>query len=259
MAVAVRLGVGAVAQVAGEVRAHQDHRHIEHGHIDALAASGALALEQRRREREGAAHAGGVVDRGGAEFDWVHVLGAGHGHDPGGRLDHVVIGGLRSARAVLAEGRKRGVDQARIDRRERLVAQPQCFERAGPVILHEDVGCGDELLESVAIRRRLQIERDGALVGGLREERGAHVAAVERLVRAAGAALIGLLGMLDLDHVGPEHGQLIGRKRPRQNMRDVDHTYAFEGSRHRGTSIACHARGNSKRVRVSRDQASSGR
>jgi hypothetical protein len=140
---------------------------------------------------------------------------------------------------MLSEGREGGVDQPRIDRRERLVAQPQRFERTGPIILHEDIGRGDELLENVAVCFGLQIERDRALVGGLREERGAHVAAVERLVGAAGAALIGFFGMLDLDHVGPEHGQLIGRKRPRQNMRDVNHTYAFEGSCHRGTSLAC--------------------
>ena len=49
MAVAVRLGMHAVAQIAGDVRAHQDHRHVEHRHVDTLAAPGLLALEQRRR------------------------------------------------------------------------------------------------------------------------------------------------------------------------------------------------------------------
>jgi hypothetical protein len=72
---------------------------------------------------------------------------------------------------------------------------------------------------------------------GLREKRGAHVAAVECLVGPVAAAPIGLVGMLDLDHVRPQHGQLVGRKRPRQNMRDVDHTYAFKGSRHRASVL----------------------
>ena len=117
MAVAVRLGMHAVAQIAGDVRAHQDHRHVQHRHVDALAAPGALALEQRRRQREGAGHAGGVVDGRRAELHRMHVLGAGHRHDAGGGLDHVVVGGLRPARPVLAEGRERGVDQPRIDRR----------------------------------------------------------------------------------------------------------------------------------------------
>src|SRR5262247_4344141 len=36
--------------------------------------------------------------------------------------------------------------------------------------------------------------------------------------------------MLDLDHVGAQHGQLIGRERPGQNVGDVDHPDAFERS-----------------------------
>src|ERR1700738_2606762 len=40
--------------------------------------------------------------------------------------------------------------------------------------------------------------------------------------------------MFHLDHIGAEHGQLIGTERPRQNMGDVDYPYAFERTRHRG-------------------------
>ena len=69
MAVAGGLRMHAVAQVAGDVRAHQDHRHVEHRHVDALAAPGALALEQRGRQREGAGHAGRVVDHRRADLD----------------------------------------------------------------------------------------------------------------------------------------------------------------------------------------------
>ncbi len=147
------------------------------------------------------------------------------------------VGGLRPARAVLAEGGKRGVDQPRIDGREGLVAEPQHLERSGPIILDEDVGGGGELLEDIAIRRLLQIQRDRALVGGLRQERRAHVAAVERLVGAVAAALIGLVGMLDFDHVGAEHGQLIGGKRPRQNVRDVDDSDSFKRSHDRALLV----------------------
>ena len=232
MAVAVGLGMHAVAQVAGEMRAHQDHRHVEHGHVDALAAPGALALEQRGRQREGAGHAGGVVDRRRADLHGMHVRGAGHRHDARGGLDHVVVGGLAAARPVLAEGRERGVDQPRIDGGERLVAEPQRLERAGPVVLHEHISGGDQLLEDLAIAGLLQVERDRALVGGLRQEGGAHVAAVERLVGAGAAALVGIVGMLDLDHVGAQHGELIGRERPRQHVGHVDHPDALERSRH---------------------------
>ena len=176
MAVAVRLRMHAVAQIAGEQRAHQDHRHVEHRHVDALAAAGALALEQRRRQRERAGHAGRIVDHRRAELHRMHVLGAGHRHDAGGRLDDVVVGGLPAARAVLAEGRERGVDQPRIDLRQRLVAEAERLERAGAIVLDEHVGGGDQLLQDLAIGLRLQVERDRALVGGLGQERRAHVA-----------------------------------------------------------------------------------
>src|SRR6516162_9135154 len=39
--------------------------------------------------------------------------------------------------------------------------------------------------------------------------------------------------MFHLDHIGTEHGQLIGRERARQNMGDVDYPYAFERTGHR--------------------------
>src|SRR5262245_2996737 len=83
MAVAVRLGMNAVAQISRQMRANEDHSHIEHGHVDALAASGALALEQGRGQGEGAGHPGRVVDRRRAEFDRVNVLGPSHRHDAG--------------------------------------------------------------------------------------------------------------------------------------------------------------------------------
>ena len=129
----------AVAQIAGQMRAHQDHRHVQHRHVDALTLAGALALEQGRGQRESAGGAGGVVDHRAAELDRVHVLGPRHRHDAGGRLDHMVVSGLRAARAALAEGRERGVNQPRIDRGERLVTEPERLESAGPIVLDEHV------------------------------------------------------------------------------------------------------------------------
>ncbi len=45
----------AVAQGSrSECEAHQDHRHVEHGQVDALALAGALTLEQRGRRTRSA-------------------------------------------------------------------------------------------------------------------------------------------------------------------------------------------------------------
>ncbi len=177
---------------------------------------------ERRRERERAGHAGAVVDRGRAELDRVHLLGAGHRHDAGCRLDDVVISGLAAARTFLSKGRERGIDQARIDFRQRLVAQPKRVERAGAVVLHEHVGGLDQRFEDFAVALLLEVERHRALVGGLGQELRAHQLVVERLVGARAAALVGVVRVLDLDHVGAEHAELIGRERPRQNVGRVD-------------------------------------
>ena len=74
MAVAARLGMPPFRRIAGEVRTHQDHRDIEHRHVDALALAGLLALEQRGRECESAGHAGRIVDGRRTELDRVHIL-----------------------------------------------------------------------------------------------------------------------------------------------------------------------------------------
>src|SRR5262249_26107233 len=95
----------------------------------------------------------------------------------------------------------------------------------------------DKLLEDLAVARVLQVEGDRALVRRLGEEPGAHVAAIERLVGAGAAALVGVIRMFDLDHVGAKHRKLIGRERPREHVRDIDHPDSFERS-HRASPWA---------------------
>ena len=48
------------------------------------------------------------------------------------------------------------------------------------------------------------------------------------------AALIGVVRVLDLDHVGAEHRQLISREGAGQHMGDVDDSDALKGSGHGG-------------------------
>src|SRR5581483_11372817 len=69
-------------------------------------------------------------------------------------------------------------------------------------------------------------------VRSLRQKAGAHQGSVQRPVGAAVAALVGVVGVLDLDHVGAEHRKLIGRERPRQHMRDVDDADTLERAGH---------------------------
>ena len=58
---------------------------------------------------------------------------------------------------------------------------------------------------------------------------GAEPRAVERLVGPGAAALVGLVRVLDLDHVGAEERELVGRKGTGEHVGDVDHPDAVEG------------------------------
>ena len=144
----------------------------------------------------------------------------------------MIVRGLLAPRAALTEGRERRVDQLRIDLAQIFVAEAQRLERTGPVVLHQHVGGGDQFLQDLAALLGLQVQRDGALVGTLRQEAGAHVGVVQHVVAAGIAALIRVVRMLDLDHVGAHQPKLIGRERPGQHVRDVDDADAFERTRH---------------------------
>jgi hypothetical protein len=132
-----------------------------------------------------------------------------------------------------------------------FIPEPERLKGTWPVILHKSICRGDEPLEDLAVAFRLQVQRDRALVGGLGQERGPHVDVVEVLVGPGAAALIGLAGMLHLDHIGTEHGQLIGGKWTRQHVGGVDHPNALERPLHRVLRDALGARRDEMNVAAS--------
>ena len=232
--VAVRLRMHAVAQVAGREAGLQHQRDIEHGHVDALALTGALPLEQSRGQSVGAHCAGRVIDGGGADFDGRGVRCAGAGHDAGCGLDDVVVGGAFALRAALTEGGEGRVDQFRIYLAQVFVAEAELFEGAGTVVFDQHIGRGDEFLQDFAALLGFQVQRDRPLVGALGEEAGAHQRVVEVVVGAGIAALIRVGGILDLDDIGAHQAELIGGEGAGEDVGDVDNADAFERARHGG-------------------------
>ncbi len=231
VAVAVRLRSLARIHVSRDVRREHHERDVQHRAVDVLALAGALALEQRAGEGEGAHRAGRVVDDRRADLDRMDIRRAGRRHHAGQRLDGVVVGRLVSARAVLSEGGHRAVDQLRIDLLHVFVADAEGRECAGPVILDHDVGVLDELLEDRAAALLLQVEGDGPLVRALRHEAGSHVPPVQCAVVAGLAALVALHRVLDLDHVGAVVGQQLAAPRAGQHAAQVEHAHALQGPR----------------------------
>jgi hypothetical protein len=86
--------------------------------------------------------------------------------------------------------------------RQCIPAQAELFEHAGAEVLDHDVGLGDQLMDDLAARRMLEIDRHRLLVARLHvpPQRGAFV---ELAPLAQGVAAI---GRFDLDHLGAELG-----------------------------------------------------
>ena len=63
----------------------------------------------------------------------------------------------------MAEAGSGGVDEAGIARVQRFPAIAELFHRAGPEVLDDGIGLVQQALENLAVRRRLQIERDRLL------------------------------------------------------------------------------------------------
>ena len=215
-------------EVIGDVRALQDQRDIEHRHVDVLALARAQGLVERRCNRERAHRAGRVIDHRRADLDRPACLRARGSGDSRSRLDRVIVGGLRAARPVLPERRHRRVNELGLQARELFIAQTQRLERAGAVIFDQHVGpIRDETLQCIAPACGLQVERNRALVRTLSEITRAHARLVERVIRAALAALVRLVGVFHLDHVGAEHRELVRRERPREHVRTIEYPDAF--------------------------------
>ena len=144
----------------------------------------------------------------------------------------MVVSGLVAARPVLAKGRDRAVNQPRVQRRHRLVAEAERLERSRPVILNHNIGAGHKPLQDLSPGFGLQIERDRALVRSLGQKAGPHARAVQRPIAAGAAGLVGVVRILDFDHIGAKDGELIGGERSGQHMGDVDDANALERSGH---------------------------
>ena len=93
-----------------------EHR-LEQRGVDPLALAGVLAVEQREQDALAEEHAGRRVRDRDAGAHRPSPRLAGHRHQPAHALDDLIDAGAVAVRAVLAEARDAGDDDARVDRR----------------------------------------------------------------------------------------------------------------------------------------------
>ena len=127
--------------------------------------------------------------------------------------------------AVLTEAGNAGVDDALVDLAQRLVVDAEALFHVGAEILHHHVGLGDQAAEGGKPLRRLQVERDAALVA-------VQILEVGTIARPAGRlAPFEMRRGLDLDHIGAPVGELPHRGGARTHAGEVENRETRKGLR----------------------------
>ncbi len=218
---------------------HEGAHALEHRHFHALAAAGALALEQRREHRMRGHLAAGLVRGDGGEVARraglpIHQVG-----HAGQALDDVVIGRLTGVGAIGAEAVQPHVDQPRVARGQGRRPQSQLLQFLRAHAVHEHVGGVDQRQQRFACGRLFQVEHHAALVAvGRQEDRGAAMVQC-RPGPAGGVALRGF----DLDHVGAVVRQDLRAVGPEDHRGEIDDADAGQGTAGGGVGARRHGGG----------------
>ena len=138
-------------------------------------------------------------------------------------MDDRIVSGLQASRSGLAVAGNRAVDQARVQRPHRLVAESQFVETSGLEVFDEDVGLRQQGTQVGRALRVLEVEPDAPLAAIDADEIGAPRAHEWR--PAAGVVAFGRF--FDLDDVGAHVAEEHGAERTGEDTREVDDPEAF--------------------------------
>ena len=149
----------------------------------------------KRTVRAGAEVAERYAGRNGSDG----VLLAGETHDAAHRLSDQIEAAAIAVRTGMPEPGDRAIDQTRVERMHRVIAEPETIERAGSEVLDEDVRRCRQRAHQCRALGALQVDRDRAFVA---------IDEVERPERTGFGFATGFaIERLDLDHVGAEIGE----------------------------------------------------
>ena len=216
-----------IGETAHVIAHHETGHGLEHRDIDALAAAGAVAIDQAGADRAHRREPDDAVDQRVRHIARHAVGGLRHQRrQRGGALDQIVIGGLCRIGPVLPEAEHAGIDQARVDLRHHVVAELQPRHRLRAHIVDQHVGGLDQPQHGVAPGRLLQVEADRALVAVGVEEHRPHAGMPRRPDLPRDVAVV----RFHLDDVGAVIAEHLGGIGPHQHGRHVDDLDAFQWS-----------------------------
>ena len=152
------LRVLAGAKVLAGLKGRDRQRRGKHRDVELATRPAAAYPRQQGGNAEGGIQAGGKVDHRHAGLDWRAARLAGNTHHTGAGLDGQVEAALAAARAVLAIGRDRAVNQPGLARAEPIPTQAEPTHGAGPVVFNQHVGLLHQGTGQIALRWLFQVQ-----------------------------------------------------------------------------------------------------
>ncbi len=210
------------------------HR-VLHSDLQPTALAGGAALVERAQDADRHHHAGaGVTERrAGPNRRAVGLAGDAHGAARGLR-DHIE-GEVLLVRAPFAEALDLAIDDAGVDGADRVIAKADALDRAGRHVFDHDIGSPRHVLDQRQAAFGFEVDSDRLLVGVELKEI-IRIRAARRPGKR-GAAGLAALRVLDLDHLGAEPGQCLGRGRAGLELGQVEHLDPGEAFERRARSI----------------------
>ncbi|MEJ1967550.1 MAG: hypothetical protein WDN03_02765 [Rhizomicrobium sp.] len=145
---------------------------------------------------------------------------------PAHALDDIVVAGLVLVRSGVSESGQRAIDQGRIFLAQTVVIEAVFRQRAGLEVLHHDMRPPRQPPDQRLALWPGHVDRDGLLVAVGGQEIGRVAAAAVRIGqegRTEEAGLVALAGLLDLDHLGAQVAENLGRPGRRQDAAQIEH------------------------------------
>ncbi|MCY1237387.1 hypothetical protein D9M72_500800 [compost metagenome] len=189
-----------------------------------------VALPRRQCHQNGVGqhHGSRHVHHRGACFDAFAICIAVHRHEAAFRLcDRIEAPSIRGL-TTASVSRRRGVDQARVERATCLIPQAETIECAAGEILHQHVTVAHQILGDLQAGWILQIQ-DQALLVPIDPQEGHTIAWRARIRGRVVAKVVTATRRLYLDHLRTAIGEDHGRHGTGDEVREIQHTEPVQG------------------------------
>ena len=205
----------ALDQIARGLKVEHENLRLQQRRRHRLPLAGFIAIQQSDHNAERSKQSGGQI--GDRNTDAIRPVPrrASDRHQPAHALRDLIEARAAGIGAILAKAGNAGVNQPRIDARQRLVIDAEALFHVRAKILDHHVGFLDQPLERREPLRRLQVDGDAPLVAVQIHE--------VRVVARPAHRLFGIRRRFDLNDVGAPVGKLAHTGRPGAHARQIEH------------------------------------